>query len=403
MQKSHTKIETSMIKFIRSLLTILSLLYCLHCTASIDDSFEWLGSFKFPANGNIGDSRFSYTTGTIALGKDKHSLFIAGHQQYGGIAEIIIPTLVKSDDVTKLNIAKVKQPFTSFLKQGRLKDNKKLNTISGMRLIDDNLVVNAIEYYDADADNQYSTFVIKDANNLATTDISSMKMVEGSTYAAGWITKLPKSWALVLGKSYLMGSASNYPIFSRLSIGPSFYLFDKHSLTKDKISTEELLSFSLEKPMAKDLYRTIPGQSWTAGSRAAFGFVLPDMPIYLVIGSSSGHRNGLGYKLKRPDGSSCAGQCPTDPNDRDNYAWGWSLEQLMSPSSLLSVDKAFAPTFHGPIHLHHSQESIVGADFDYDRHLLYILIDSGDRVSSKYEPQPIVKVFKYKGWQVKSS
>ncbi len=360
--------------------------------------FEWVGSFKLPIKqSELGQSRFAYTAGVITLGSNNESLYVSGHKQFGGIAQINIPKLKKSKTIEELNRAKILQPFIKFLKNGRITHNKKLSIIVGMQLVNEKLMVNAIEYYDADADNEFTTFIIERPESLDTSPISKIKKMEGKTFAAGWISKIPPNWKVVLNTDYLTGSSSLYPIFSRFSIGPSLYLFDSDSLTNDVIKTKKLMSFSLNNPLSEDLYNAKENQSWTANSRAIFGFLLPDIPYYVTIGTSAGHKSGIGYKLKRQNGKVCPGQCPKDPNDKDNYSWIWSLHSILHPDNMVSKQKSVQPIFSGPLLFIDEEPSILGADFDYENNLLYVLLGGIDNKSLAYEKLPIIKVYKYKG------
>jgi len=371
----------------------------INSASAIDNiNFEWVGSFKFPTKREVlGESRFAFTAGVIALNEKGDSLFVTGHKQFGGIAEIKIPPLVKSQEIKKLNVASMVQPFVKFLRKKHLYNPQKLDTITGMRVIDGKLVVNAIEYYDADANNTQTTFVISNASNLKNSTISPFKELEGAARASGWITPLPQKWQYILNSKYLVGHASNYPIFSRLSIGPSLFLFNKNDLNQSVIPTRELLGFSLKNPLEKDIYNVREKTTWTANSRAVFGFILPDLPIYYTLGTSAGNKYGVGYKLKRSAGKSCPGQCPIDPTDIYNYYWTWSLNELFKVD--MGEKKSFniRPSMHGSMEFIDEHPSILGADFDYKNNLLYILLGGLDKESLNYEPLPIVKVFKYLG------
>lgn len=362
----------------------------------INSHFEWVGSFKLEHQRNeLGDSRFAFTAGVITLNEKKDGLFISGHRQFGGISEVKIPTLIKSKNIADLNAAEMVQPFTRFLIKGRIEENEKLNTITGLQVTSRGLLVNAIEYYDADADNSFTSFIINDPNDLKNSVLSELLRAKYGTYANGWIADIPYAWRIVTGKEYLMGNASNYPIISRFSVGPSLFMFSPDDISNNKIYMEKLLKFSLDKPLSNDLFNVEPNQAWTANSRAVFGFMLPDKPLYFVIGTSAGHKSGVGYKIKRKDGTSCPGQCPLDPSDINNYFWVWSLKDLLSHENYVKEIDNISPLSHGELTFIDEKPSVLGASFDNENQLLYLLLDSIDDQSLTYEKLPIIKVYKY--------
>ena len=78
------------------------------------------------------------------------TVFVAGHAHFQSIGEFLIPELRQTKDPSALLIAENLQPFHSFLRNSkRLKNPQKLDRISGMAIIEGELFVNALEYYDA--------------------------------------------------------------------------------------------------------------------------------------------------------------------------------------------------------------------------------------------------------------
>lgn len=137
--------------------------------------FQYVGAFRLPSR-KYGQSDLNYSEGPIALNPDRKSLFIVGHAHQQAIAEFAIPELVDGKVLAELNIAGDPiQPFATILSRasgGNLQGN---NRIGGMLYVSGpdgpELLVNAYEYYDAPGDNTLSMFVVRDANDLAGSDV----------------------------------------------------------------------------------------------------------------------------------------------------------------------------------------------------------------------------------------
>jgi len=199
-------------------------------------NLEYQGGFIIPSAKND-VSRADYSIGTIAYNNQNNSLFLAGHNIHGAIAEFEIPTLVNSSDISKLNTASVLQEFRSIMDKTPDGNPQNLNRISGMAVIKGKLVVNALEYYDAPADNTNTTLIIETPNALATSDISGYYSMEGAAHAAGWISPFPKEWQDSFDGDYLSGNSSRYPIASRNAMGVSAFVLNSKDITNNMQNT----------------------------------------------------------------------------------------------------------------------------------------------------------------------
>lgn len=369
-----------------------------------DFNFEYLGAFRFSTE-MYGSSRMAYANGSFAISPDGKSVFTAGHEQLQSIGEFLIPALRYSNDPSELVIAPNIQPFSSFLKNSkRLKNPQKLDRITGMEVIEDELFVNAAGYYDASGKNNDTTFIIRDAKNLADSKVDGFFNMKGRVHSAGWITKLPAKWSKVFSATYLNGFAGNYPINSRLSMGPTAFtsnidIFAGVSESGGLIPTRTLMDFSVKHPMVKDLYnKSGTNKVWTEVSNAFYGFIVPNKDYYFVIGNSGGHKSKIGYKAKQTNGNKCGGPCAFDPQDYYNFYWIFNVNDFVAVQEHKKKPYELFPVAYGQLHLPFDpkNKNIIGADFNDKKDMLYILLENVDRTQSQYEKAPVMLVYKIK-------
>jgi hypothetical protein len=249
----------------------------------------------------------NYAEGPIAYNSVRNSLYIVGHTYGNRIAEFKVPEIINSTTLSDLQVAnEVYQNFETVL--GKVDNPQKVTRIRGMEYVPTDsgaeLIVNAIEYYDAPGDNTHTTVVARDADNLAESEVDGFFTLPGVARASGWISPVPDSWQSVLGSTHIVGGSSGWPIISRHSVGPSAYLFDPMQLvgtdkTTGTLQTEQLLGYSLSNKIANaDLKGGYEGAVWTNLSGATYGFIIPDTNTYMAVGFSGGHESGIGYKTK---------------------------------------------------------------------------------------------------------
>lgn len=420
--------------------TVLSLLFVINVTAvtfaqlplmQISD-LQYEGAFIIPA-GDYGESTTNYSAGTFALSSDKQGFFLAGHNVHGAIAEFSIPDLIISDSLQDLQFATVRQGFRSMMDLTPDNNPQGIDRISGLQVVGDKLIVNAVEYYDAPANNTHTTFVVEDPDDLAGSVISGYYHIQGEAHLAGWISAIPLEWQNTLDGEYLAGNSSKYPINSRSPMGVSAFVFDPSDLvnnTSGVIPSTTLLDYDLDNPLYADYDsyanahynlvevngNTDPGHTfedadaivgnnilWTSESQASFGFIVPGTRTYMSIGSSGGHNSGIGYKATQNNGNLCGGPCPYDADDVYNYYWLWDLDDLLDvkngtiepyevrpyDSGELTVplqydDYYSAPEFH----------PIIGGDFDPVSGILYLTLYDGGASGSPYSTNPAVVAYR---------
>ena len=369
-------------------------------------NFEYIGAFRFPIQ-TIGGSRLAYINGNFAINPQSNSVFITGHEYHQAIAEFMILVLKQEKNPAKLNLAENLQVFSPILlNESRLKNSQGLNRISGMEIIEGELFVNAVEYYDAPANNTETTFIIRDIYDLKKSKIDGLFNLEGKAHSAGWMTKLSGKLRSVFAASYLHGYAGNIPINSRLSMGPSAFVsyidsfagIDEHD---GLIPTRKLMDFSIHKPMIKDLYNKAGNNNiWTEVSSAYYGFIVPNTDYYLVLGTSGGHESGLGYKAKQINGHQCGGPCAIDPDDYYNFYWIFNVNDFVDVKNKKKKPWELSPQYYGKLNMPFSPKkkaiNLIAADFDDKNQILYILLENIDKSQSNYEIAPVMLAYKLK-------
>ncbi len=391
---------------------------------------EYEGAFIIPSNTN-GESSANYAAGAIALNNASNSLFLAGHAPQAAIAEFTMPALVKSTDLSQLNTSSFLQGFKNFLSLTTNGNPQNINRVSGMEVIDGQLFVNAIEYYDAAANNSHTTFIVEDPYDFENSTISGYYSLEGAAHTAGWISKTPTEWEIPLGGKYIAGNSSKYPINGRNPMGVSAFSFDPFNLDDipDAITpTEELLDYDLANPLYADYdsydnsnYNildlngsTFPCHTktdadatvgtndlWTEVSQASYGFIIPNTRTYLTIGSSGGNQSGIGYKAEQDNGNCCGGPCAYEAEDNYNYYWLWDVNDLLDVKNGILNPYDVRPYAYGNVNLPFQYDEyydtpeyhpVVGGAFDAESGLLYLTIYDGG-ATGQYSRNPVIAAY----------
>ncbi len=369
--------------------------------ATIGDA-TYVGGFALPAS-TFGESSLNYSQGPIEV--DDGSLFIVGHSHQQAIAEFTMPPLVDTTEIAELQIAGDPiQEFVSVLGRASGGNNENIDRISGLEMVDGQLVVNTYEYYDAPADNTDTTIVIRDPEDLAGSEVVGYHRIEGAARAAGWITDLPEVWQQAFGATHLTGHSSSIPINSRSSIGPSFFALDAADLveanTPSVVESQNLLSFDLSNRLADDLSNdSRTNDLWTHLSGARFGFVVPGSRTYMTVGSSGGHESGVGYKIVQSDDNLCGGYCPRDAADKINAYWMWDLDDLLSVKAGTMAPHEVRPHEYGEFEQPFQGDSylkpIGGGSFDSSTGTLYLSLQGANNTVGRYSNPPIIVAYQF--------
>jgi hypothetical protein len=373
------------------------------------DDFQYVGAFRLPAR-KFGDSDVNFAQGPIALNPDRQSLFVVGHAHQQAIAEFAIPELVNSTVVTELNMAGDPiQPFARILDRASGGNPQNNNRIGGMLYVSGpegpELLVNCYEYYDAPGDNTLSMLVVRDANDLAKSDVDGYVEVQGGPgHTAGWMSPIPAEWRSVLGGDFLTGSSSGIPIISRASVGPSAFVFDPLDIVGKKsvdtpIRTKQLLDFSLAHRLHDDLMNESRENTlWNHLSRAVYGLIVPGTRTYATFGHSGGNESGVGYKIVQDTGRRTGGYSSYKVKDNYHYYWLWDVNDLarvkageIAPHDVRPYEcgifrTPFADTSH----------RLGGGAFDASTGRIYLTAQGADRKQGRYANPPVIMAYKLK-------
>jgi len=364
--------------------------------------FEYAGAFRLPA-GEFGASSLNFAEGPIDVAGS--SLLIVGHSHHQAIAEFTIPALVQSQTLADLNMAgPPRQPFSTVL--DRVANPQGLDRITALRRIaaptGTQLIVNAVEYYDAPADNTHTTLVLRQPTNMSTTPIGGFYALEGAAHASGWMTDIPAQWQADLGGSMIAGQSSGLPIIGRLSVGPTAFVFDPSTLVgqadpPNPLPTEPLLDYGLDRPLHTDLFNESGSNTlWTHLSRAVFGFIVPGTRSYVVLGHSGGHGpGGICYKcVPVGETAACGGYCAVDPADGSLFYWLYDVDDFVRVRASTPQPHEVQPYAHGSFASPFSAGQMGGGSYDADSGLLYLSMLRADTAQGQYANPPVIVAFR---------
>lgn len=397
------------------------------------DDLEYKGGFTIPSQ-VFGESNANYATGTIAYNPNNQSLFLAGFSPDGSIAEFAIPTLINSTNLLELKTATILQNFRKFLNQTPDNNPQSLDVITGMKLLNNKLVVNLIEKYDASGTkNTHTTLILENASDIANTSVSGYYSLNGAAHAAGYISEIPTEWQTLLEGDYISGNSSRYSINSRLPMGPTAFVLNSSDLNtaaaNTPIPTTALLDFDLANPLYAEYNSyfdanynivslngsTFPGHTfadaeatvgtndlWTERSEANYGFIVPGTSTYLTIGVGSGHNSGIGYKPTQSDGYQCQGGCSYDADDSDNYYWLWDVNDFLKVKNGTLNPHDLRPYSYGIIEMPFQTDvpsnspefhPISGGTYDAASGILYLSLFDGAPITNPYARTPVIVAY----------
>ncbi len=366
----------------------------------------YAGAFRLPAD-TYGASSMNYAEGPIAYNPGRHTLFVVGHSHQQALAEFAIPPLVTSQALTDLLIADPpRQAFATVLDKVNGGNPQALDRIGGLVCLETQagreLMVNSYEYYDAPADNSLSTFIVRDADNLAASSIDGfISLNPEAAHVSGWLSPIPAIWQPLLGGTYLTGHASGIPIIGRTSVGPSAFAFDPFQVAgtsnvPSSLPTTRLMDFSLAHPLHPDLdNNTRANDIWTHLSRAVYGFIVPGTRTYMTLGYSGGHQSGVCYKCTQTDGTLCDGYCAPDANDYDQFYWLWDVNDMVEVREGRLDAHAVRPYAYGPLPtpLQGATPAINGATVDFNDGILYLALREADTAQGEFNNPPVILAY----------
>jgi len=350
--------------------------------------------------GNFGASRLAWTPGTMAISPDETQLFVAGHAQQSTLGAFSLGEFALKTDVSDLPIAPNAQPFHPTRDGIELRNREnKIGRITGLEVINGRLWMNMAQFYDGSG-NQRSTTIIIDNPNQIDGRRSGFHAIEGAVKAAGWMGELPQAFKALTQHTHFTGHASNLPINSRLSMGPSFYAFTPEynaDMGEGQVfPTQEVMSYSLKNPLGVYGLSTNTSQHklWNELSVASVGFFTQSAKHYILVGTNRAMESEISYKKRKSDGSKCSGYCSEDRGDRANYFWLYSTQDLLAAMRGEIEPFELAPVEFGRLDLYRGQYLMRGADYIQSSNSLYILLGSADKTQNRHETHPILQKYR---------
>ena len=365
------------------------------------------GAFRVPAS-TFGGSEMNFSEGPIEFNPDNNSVFLVGHAHQQAIAEFSVPSLVKSSSVEDLEMSSAPlQVFSSVLNRVGGGNTQNINRIGGMQYIDSGshkgaLLVHGYEYYDAAGDNSHATLVLRDANDLAGSEVDGFyEFTVDPGHVAGWISPVPAVWQESLGGTFITGMSSGIPIISRTSVGPSAFAFNPNDLLGQPepdtaVSVVRLMDFSLGNPLHADLSNSSGENNlWTHLSRVVYGLIVPGTRTYLTIGYSAGHESGVCYKCTQTDGSGCGGYCAPDPDDYYHYYWLWDVNDFLKVRNGEIEAHEVRPYAYGLFPTPFQTNELGGGTYDPESGRLYLTVQRADRNQGTYANPPVLVAYSF--------
>lgn len=377
----------------KSLITAIFFVYCSAAFGSPLDNprvtlndilSNYQGSFRITYSGG-GNATTAWQAGVMALNPGNNSIFVDSHLDENSVnnmvAEFQIPTTLEtSTDPSQLPNASLLQPFTNVLSRASTPTTTGADRIFAMQYINGQLYIQAARWYAGTifTNPADTSLVIRDPSNLSSSTVDGFFKMAGGERTVGYISPIPTEWQAILGGPYLTGNGrSGMAIDSRLSIGPSLYVFNPADLTGagGSISTLEKQNYTVATAMGSTVH-PLPSNAphsvlewdgtttwtpwdwapqdafnytgllsgfaqkngiWTAGSVANFGFIVPGTRTFAVFGSSGMHDSGGGYKIQQKSGRNCNGPCSYDPADNYGYYWLFDLKDIVQAGDTHSV------------------------------------------------------------------
>ena len=381
------------------------------------DELHFIGAFRLPDD-QFGDSNINYAIGIVAYHRARQSLFIVGHDHQSAIAEFPIPARASwggaTDEVVDLPVSDPPlQGFVNYLhSEAMLTNPEEINRITGMMVqADGSLLVNAERWYDAAGLNNDTTFIIRDATDLADSGaVDGFFHMDGAARSAGYLGPIPTEWQDDFGGfEVFTGWSSVWSIVSRYSVGPSLWTFDLNDVLNgnieegDDIPATAYMDFPYSSSNDTHISegavdwasQGTPGPFapadplWNILSDGMYGFFVPGTSTFAVIGSTGGLVTGIGYKAVQENNHTCGGPCPYGVDDYYNYYWFFDVQEILD-----------APFPHSPRPYQYGiwdipfddngKHNVIGGTYDPIDSILYVVLANAGRVGEDDRPPLIV-------------
>lgn len=372
---------------------------------------EYAGGFRV-MGGKVGEGEYSilgYSPGQFTIDEASNTIFMVSMDYEQGFGEINLPALTDSEDPHDfLQADTVIQQFQDIYQTERdVTGIENYFRVTGIYLINHQLIVNYMNWYDASGTETDTTMIFKDASNLRDSQLIGPFQLHGAAHAGGWISPIPAAWQVQLGGTHISG-LSQGSIVSRLSVGPSAFVWtpedDLLNATEGgPLETITALDYSLQHILHDTslydqqadgtdniLYNLVDGNNhlWTIASSVGYAFIIPGTSTYMVVGHSAGHESGLGYKITQDNGHLCGGPCPYAADDHYNYYWLYDVNDMVSVVEGNLEPWEVRPYDYGIFDTIGNKSTLTSAYYDVDDDLLYVALQNGDPIPT-YDKPPL--------------
>lgn len=346
------------------------------------------GAFRVP-QGTDDTTTFRYGGTALGYNPGNNSLFITGHDHVQFTAEIGIPAIVNSTNLSDLATAAVLQPLRDAT-EGRLgrinPSDSNPKKIGGHLVHNGRLIVTGFSYYDGGGTQSASHFS-RPLQLAATGQVTGPYSVGADAhFLGGYMTQVPPEWQASLGGTALTGMCC-LSIANVQSCGPSVSVFDPGVTSRSAI---RLLGYPLSNPLRPvsstnavyNLTSSISGVVFPIGTRSVLFF----------------GRHGVG-RYCYGEGADCGD--PADPYKGVHgypyvyQVWAYDANDLLAVKK--GTKRQYQPqpyavwTFNLPFEHARSTHFLGGAAYDPKTQRIYLSQRGGDG------PGPVIHVFRVLG------
>ena len=217
---------------------------------------QYVGAFRVPAEYSYGSGELG---GGLAYNPAHDSLYMVGHLQQQKVGEISVPEIRNVNDVSQLARATVLQPvqdISSRVPNWTLPTlGSESSRIGDFLVLENELIVSAFEYYDADANTVDSHFRLSSHDLSAATGSGLFQVGDrGGGFVGGYMAEIPVEWQEPLGSKYMTG-LSSVPIAARTSAGPAAFGFDPDNFNANPTPATPFVYYPLDTPLGPGLHQ----------------------------------------------------------------------------------------------------------------------------------------------------
>lgn len=229
------------------------------------ESLRYLGAFRLPEDGSREKEMFSYGGEALCYNPANDSLFITGHNWYTYLAEISIPDIVLSKDVSALNQSERLNGFIDI--KGRLFDEWTMEIPRvGMEVVGDKLFFCFGEHYEEDTEKGTHGYT-----DLSLSMPSKVCVVGDYLYATNdYMFAIPKDYIAHFGGNDLLTGRFRDGGWS--GMGPSLFAVSTKDIidaeNNEKIQAVPLIKYedSFNGDNGKKMDNYSHADSWTGGA-----------------------------------------------------------------------------------------------------------------------------------------